>query len=140
MADRRANLQELKPASFSADLAARLEVAPFPVRARYSAQRYGLPPGKSADFSAHAEAEDRKLRKDLTLEVLALKVPFRNLLVVSESSPVAGTIEGSNPSNLIRCRTRTRVAEMRPASHTNALGELFIAEEGGFVQGKVCPE
>ena len=54
-----------------------------------------------------------------------MKVPFRNLLVVSESSPVAGAIEGSHPSNL-RCRTRTRVAEKRPASHTNALGELFI--------------
>jgi hypothetical protein len=43
---------------------------------------------KDADSSAHAEAEDRKLRKDPKLEVLALKVPFRNLQVVSESSPV----------------------------------------------------
>ena len=72
-------------------------------KARYSAQRYGLPLGlhsktQALTFSAHAEAEDRKLRKDLTLEVLALKVPFRNLLVVSESSPVAGAIEGSHPS------------------------------------------
>jgi hypothetical protein len=40
-----------------------------------------------------AKAEDRKLRKELALEVLALKVPFRNLLGVSESSPVAGAIE-----------------------------------------------
>jgi len=41
------------------------------------------------------------------------------------------------PSKLIRCRTRTRVAEKRPASHTNALGELFIPEECSFVQHKV---
>jgi hypothetical protein len=34
--------------------------------ALYSAQRYGLPLRKVADFGARAEAEDRKLRKDLT--------------------------------------------------------------------------
>jgi hypothetical protein len=46
-------------------------------------------------ISAHAEAEDRKLKKEL-LEVLALKVPFRNRYSfwesASESNPVAGTI------------------------------------------------
>ena len=66
-----------------------------------------------------------------------MKVPFGSLLGVSESSPVAGAIQGSNPCLNFRCRTRTRVAEKRPASHTNALGELFIAEVGGFVQAKV---
>jgi hypothetical protein len=45
-----------------------------------------------ADFSAHAEAEDRKLRKDLTLEVLALKVPFRNLLVFPNQVPWPGQL------------------------------------------------
>ena len=55
-----------------------------------------------------------------------MKVPFGSLLGVSESSPVAGAIQGSNPCLNLRCRTRTRVAEMRPASHTNALGSLFI--------------
>jgi hypothetical protein len=64
-----------------------------------------------------------------------LKVPFRNLLVVSESSPVAGAIEGFTPSKLIRCRTRTRVAEKRPASHTNALGELFIPSHAEKCKG-----
>ena len=29
----------------------------------------------------------------------------------------------------LRCQTRTRVAEKRPASHTDALGSLFIADE-----------
>ena len=32
-------------------------------------------------FSRHAKAEDRKLIKELALEVLTLKVPFRNLLL-----------------------------------------------------------
>ena len=44
------------------------------------------------DFSAHAEAEDRKLRKDLALEVLALKVPFRNLLVFPNQVPWPGRL------------------------------------------------
>ena len=92
---------------------------------------------ESTGILSRARAEDRKLRKELILEVLALKVPFGSLLSVSESSPVAGAIEGSHPSRYIRCRTRTRVAEKRPASHTNALGELFIPEECGFVQQKV---
>jgi hypothetical protein len=33
---------------------------------------------ENALISAQAEAEDKKLRKELALEVLALKVPFRN--------------------------------------------------------------
>jgi hypothetical protein len=60
----------------------------------------GLPPCKclkSASILSHARAEDEKLRKELTLEVLALKVPFGSLLSVSESSPVAGAIQGFNP-------------------------------------------
>ena len=36
-------------------------------------------------------------KRTKTLEVLALKVPFGSLLGVSESSPVAGAIQGSNP-------------------------------------------
>ena len=44
------------------------------------------------DFSAHAEAEDRKLRKELALEVLALKVPFRNLLVFPNQVPWPGRL------------------------------------------------
>jgi len=52
---------------------------------------------ESTGLLGHARAEDKKLIKELTLEVLALKVPFRNLLSVSESSPVAGAIKGLNP-------------------------------------------
>jgi hypothetical protein len=70
---------------------------------------------KERSFSAQPKAEDRKLRKELALEVLALKVPFRNLLGVSEFSPVAGTISGRNALKHNRCRTRTRVAENAPS-------------------------
>jgi hypothetical protein len=44
------------------------------------------------NFLAHAEAEDRKLRKELALEVLALKVPFRNLLVFPNQVPWPGRL------------------------------------------------
>jgi hypothetical protein len=47
---------------------------------------------QGTDFSAHAEAEDRKLRKELALEVLALKVPFRNLLVFPNQVPWPGRL------------------------------------------------
>jgi hypothetical protein len=63
----------------------------------------GLPPCKclkALGILCHARAEDKKLIKELTLEVLALKVPFGSLLGVSESSPVAGAIKGLNPYKL----------------------------------------
>jgi hypothetical protein len=70
----------------------------------------------SAHDYRHAKAEDRKLRKEL-LEVLALKVPFRNLQVASESSPVAGTIEGSNPSTALDAgRARELQKSAQPAT------------------------
>jgi hypothetical protein len=43
------------------------------------------------------EGGRRKIEKRTYLEVLALKVPFGSLLSVSESSPVAGAIQGFNP-------------------------------------------
>jgi len=95
---------------------------------------------KERSFSAQPKAEDRKLRKELALEVLALKVPFRNLLGVSEFSPVAGTISGRNALKHIDAGRARELQKMRPASHTNALGELFIPEEGGIVQQKVYGE
>jgi hypothetical protein len=57
-------------------------------RGHSSTQQYGLPLGRksemaliSACFFGRAKAEDRKLIKELALEVLTLKVPFRNLLL-----------------------------------------------------------
>jgi hypothetical protein len=97
-------------------------------------------------FSAHAEAEDRKLRKELTFggpcfEGTLQKPPFPLGIRLPNQVPWPGQLSAAflaKPALLIfRCRTRTRVAEKRPASHTNALGALFIAEEGGFVQGEV---
>lgn len=65
------------------------------------AQRYGssaLQALESAGaISSRTRTEDGKLRKDLTLEVLTLKVPFGSLLFASESSPVAGAIRESIP-------------------------------------------
>jgi hypothetical protein len=71
-----------------------------------------------------------------------LKVPFRNRYSfwesASESSPVGRddcAVHFAQITRLnLRCRTRTRVAEKRPASHTNALGSLFIAEDGRKAQ------
>jgi hypothetical protein len=51
-----------------------------------STQQYGLPPTRNPEmaltgacFFGRAKAEDRKLIKELALEVLTLKAPFRNL-------------------------------------------------------------
>ena len=98
MADRRADPEESKP-----------RIALIQTRSGM-----GLPPckcWKAQGILGRARAEDKKLKKELTLEVLALKVPFGSLLSVSESSPVAGAIQGTNPCQNIRCRTRTRVAK-----------------------------
>jgi hypothetical protein len=60
------------------------------------ASKIGLPPGKAllerTRLLGHAKAEDRKLRKELVLEVLALKVPFRNLLVFPNRAPWPGRL------------------------------------------------
>jgi hypothetical protein len=50
--------------------------------------RLGL---KSADIRAHAEAEDRKLRKDPTFGGPCFEGTLQKPTTVSESSPVAGT-------------------------------------------------
>ena len=59
-----------------------------------------------AHISAQAEAEDRKLRKELTFGGPCLEGTLQKPTLVSESSPVAGaTLEGLNLSLLIlRCR------------------------------------
>ena len=59
--------------------------------AQNSAQRYGLPL-LGRNFGAHAEAEDRKLRKDPTFGGPCFEGTLQKLTGVSESSPVAGAI------------------------------------------------
>jgi hypothetical protein len=89
------------------------------------------------------DTEDKKLRKDLTcLEVLALKVPFGTSLGKSYCFPN----EVPWPGQL---RTLLLLSEHLDAgrdqefhkndrrSHTSALGELFIADEWGRVQGGI---
>jgi hypothetical protein len=39
----------------------------------------------NAQISAQAKTEDKKLRKDLTLEALALKVPFGTIYALADS-------------------------------------------------------
>jgi hypothetical protein len=63
------------------------------------------------------EGGRQKLKKELTLEVLALKVPFGSLLGVSESSPVAGAIKGLNPYKTLDAgRARELQKSAQPAT------------------------
>jgi len=114
------------------------EVVPFPAppgessqAAHWSARRYGPSACKCLKALAifgHAGAEDEKLRKELTLEVLALKVPFGSLLSVSESSPVAGAIQGFNPCNTLdagRARELQKCAQ--PATQMLSVHCLYQA-------------
>jgi hypothetical protein len=63
--------------------------------ARNSAQQYGLPLREALvsaqGFLGRAKAEDRKLRKELALEVPCFEGTLQKPTCVSESSPVAGT-------------------------------------------------
>ena len=117
---------------FSAALVARLQVAPFP--GSCSLQRATVWPSaldiQSTDFSAHAEAEDRKLRKDPTFGGPCFEGTLQKPTGVSESSPVAGTT--LRTSTLSRNLDAGRTREIRTNTtgcHTSALGELFIADE-----------
>jgi hypothetical protein len=103
------------------------KAASFQIRA----QRYGssaLQVLESTGILSHARAEDEKLIKELTLEVLALKVPFGSLLSVSESSPVAGAIQGFNPCNTLdagRARELQKCAQ--PATQMLSVHCLYQA-------------
>jgi len=89
-----------------------------------------------------ARTEDRKLRKDPFLEVLALKVPFGalcwKLLCFSRfpnEVPWPGRLRGYTPSQILDAGQRRELQTIRPASHTTALGGLFIADEREELQG-----
>jgi hypothetical protein len=79
------------------------------------------------------------------LEVLALKVPFRNLLVVSESSPVAGAIKGFNPyKSLDAGRARELQKSAQPATQmlsVNCLYQMNLEKrKGEFEKGGSLPD
>ena len=97
----------------------------------FSAQRYSLPPQQRRLFWRRAfcpcEGGRQEIDKRTSFGGPCLEGTLQKPTRVSESSPVAGAVKGVYPYKKIRCWTRTRVAEMRPASHTNALGSLFIA-------------
>lgn len=50
---------------------------------------------------------------------------------------MAGTIESIVLSETLMPDARRELLQKRPASHTSALGELFIADESAIVQEKV---
>jgi len=91
-----------------------------PLRLLQSAQRYGLPLSQSADstaFFSHARAEDRKLGKDLTFGGPCFEGTLQKPTGVSESSPVAGTIEGFHPSKTLDAgRARELQKSAQPAT------------------------
>jgi hypothetical protein len=73
------------------------------------------------------------------LEVLALKVPFGNRVAFPNEVPWPGQLRAfftCSLKNLDAGQAR-EMQTIRPASHTTALGELFIADEWGGVQAKV---
>jgi len=87
-------LQGPKPGSFGiAGDATKAASWSNPDAQQYASSALQVP--ESTGILGHARAEDRKLSKELALEVLALKVPFRSGSFrrnqASESCPVAGT-------------------------------------------------
>jgi hypothetical protein len=68
---------------------------------------------EAALVSAHAEAEDKKLRKDPTLGGPCFEGTLRKCFL-SESSPVAGTIESFKLSETLDARCAPRVAHNTP--------------------------
>jgi len=92
----------------------------------------------SAQLFRHAKAEDKRLIKELfggpCFEGTLQKLPVPYGTRLPNEVPWPGQLRESRPLRNLRCQTRTRVAEKRPASHTNALGSLFIADECKFVQ------
>jgi hypothetical protein len=106
---------------------------------------------RGACFFGRAKTEDRKLRKELALEVPYLEGTLQELALAMFLNPslvaeanflgnllMAADSKGLKKSKLSKplpdqllpcfsCRTRTRVAEKRPASHTLALDSSFIA-------------
>jgi hypothetical protein len=83
--------------------------------------------------------EDKKLRKDLTLEVPCFEGTLRKLCCFPNEVPWPGRLRTLKFSlktlDAGRCR---EMQQIRPAGHTSALGELFIADERVVVQQKVC--
>jgi hypothetical protein len=70
------------------------------------------------------------------MEVLALKVPFGNISFPNEV-PWPGRLRAFTPSKILDAGRRRELQKIRPASHTSALGELFIADDRGGAQEAV---
>lgn len=121
MADKRRRVRSLKPKSFNLGLF-QLETP------LCNAQRYGLPPRKTWKFGTRRSGRQKIEKRSKVLEVLALKVPFRNLLVFPNPAPWPGRLRTTSSLSIVRCQTRTRVAKTA-SSEPHSLGSLFIADE-----------
>jgi hypothetical protein len=113
-----------------------IDGGPGSQKARNSAQRYGLPLRKRSN-PAHAEAEDRKLRKELAFGGPCFEGTLQKPTGVSESSPVAGAIEGSNPSTSLDAgRARELQKSAQPATQMLSVNCLYQMNakkrKGGF--------
>src|SRR5581483_5891745 len=89
-------------------------------RGKRSLQRATVWPSasKRRSNSAHAEAEDRKLRKELAFGGPCFEGTLQKPTLVSESSPVAGTIgRDSIPLIILRCRGDTRDSKYNRLPH-----------------------
>jgi hypothetical protein len=77
-------------------------------------------------FLGHAKAEDRKLRKELTFGGPCFEGTLQKPTGVSESSPVAGTIEGFNPSQTLDAgRARELQKSAQPATQMLSVNCLY---------------
>jgi len=114
-------LRGLKPESFDGPCRHDLKRCPFPARARWSAQRYGLPLSQRrfqrTRLFRPREGGRQKIEKRSFLEVLALKVPFRNLLVFPNQVPWPGQLrESIPPETLDAGRARELQKSAQPAT------------------------
>jgi hypothetical protein len=103
-------------------------------------QPYGLPIGDNATFGARRygrqEIEKRSFGGPCFEGTLRKAFTYGQLL--SESSPVAGTIENFKPLSRILDAGRDReFHKYDRLSHTSALGELFIADQCKKAQGGI---
>lgn len=85
---------------------------------------------KEALNSAHAEAEDKRLIKELNFGGPCFEGTLQKPTLVSESSPVAGAIEESQFLLILRCRGAPRDSKIQPAAtHLLSVNCLYQMNE-----------
>jgi len=98
-----------------------------------------LPFGGSATFGGHfaqPDTEDKKLRKD-PFGGPCFEGTLRKPCCFPNEVPWPGRLKAFMPSETLDAGRARELQTIRPASHTTALGELFIADVWAGVQGEV---